>query len=86
MNISGGGVAAHAPNRENAIAFLEYLASDQAQEYFSAGNDEYPAVPGVALAPSVAELGFFRPDVIDLSEIADNIETATEILNAAGWE
>jgi iron(III) transport system substrate-binding protein len=86
MNISGGGVAAHAPNRENAIAFLEYLASDQAQEYFSAGNDEYPAVPGVALAPSVAELGFFRPDVIDLSEIADNIDTATEILNAAGWE
>jgi hypothetical protein len=46
MNMSGGGVAANAPNRENAIAFLEYLASDQAQSYFSAGNDEYPAVPG----------------------------------------
>jgi iron(III) transport system substrate-binding protein len=60
MNISGGGVAANAPNRENAIAFLEYLASDQAQEYFSAGNDEYPAVPGVGLAPSVASLGIFR--------------------------
>ncbi|MEE4117540.1 MAG: extracellular solute-binding protein [Paracoccaceae bacterium] len=86
MNISGGGVAANAPNRENAIAFLEYLASDQAQEYFSAGNDEYPAVPGVALAPSVAELGFFRPDTIDLSTIADNIEAAVEVLNEAGWQ
>ena len=59
MNLSGGGVAAHAPNRENAVLFLEYLASDQAQQYFSAGNDEYPAVPGVALSPSVASLGFF---------------------------
>ncbi|MEM9756044.1 MAG: extracellular solute-binding protein, partial [Pseudomonadota bacterium] len=68
MNISGGGVAAHAPNRENAILFLEYLASIQAQEYFSAGNDEYPAVPGVGLSPSVAELGFFRPDTLELSE------------------
>jgi len=86
MNISGGGVAANAPNRENAIRFLEYLASDQAQEYFSAGNDEYPAVPGVGLAPSVAALGIFRPDTIDLSDIAENIEAAVEVLNEAGWE
>jgi iron(III) transport system substrate-binding protein len=86
MNISGGGVAANAPNRENAIAFLEYLASEQAQEYFSAGNDEYPAVPGVGLSPSVAALGIFRPDVIELSEIADNVEAAVEVLNTAGWQ
>ena len=86
MNISGGGVAANAPNRENAIAFLEYLASEQAQDYFSAGNDEYPAVPGVGLAPSVASLGIFRPDVIDLSEIAMNVDAAVEVLNNAGWE
>ncbi|MGX9354247.1 extracellular solute-binding protein [Roseobacteraceae bacterium S113] len=86
MNISGGGVAVNAPNKENAVKFLEYLASQQAQEYFSAGNDEYPAVPGVGLAPSVAALGIFRPDTIALSDIADNIETATTILNEAGWE
>ncbi|MEM0900055.1 MAG: extracellular solute-binding protein [Pseudomonadota bacterium] len=86
MNISGGGVAANAPNRENAIKFLEYLASEQAQEYFSAGNDEYPAVAGVGLAPSVASLGFFRPDDIALSDIADNIEAANRVLSNAGWE
>jgi iron(III) transport system substrate-binding protein len=86
MNISGGGVAANAPNRENAIAFLEYLASDQAQQYFSAGNDEYPAVAGVGLAPSVAALGIFRPDTIDLSDIAANVDAAVEVLNNSGWE
>lgn len=86
MNISGAGVAAHAPNRENAIKFLEYLASDQAQQYFSAGNDEYPAVPGVGLAPSVAALGIFRPDSIALSDIADNIGAAQQILNESGWK
>ncbi|MCU0765064.1 MAG: extracellular solute-binding protein, partial [Burkholderiaceae bacterium] len=31
VNVSGGGVARHAPNRANAIRFLEYLASPQAQ-------------------------------------------------------
>ncbi|MEM6275984.1 MAG: Fe(3+) ABC transporter substrate-binding protein, partial [Pseudomonadota bacterium] len=86
VNISGGGLAANAPNKENAIKFLEYLASDQAQQYFSAGNDEYPGVPGVALSPSVASLGFFRPDAIDLADIADNIDAANEILTNAGWE
>jgi len=86
MNISGGGVAVNAPNKDNAIAFLEYLASEQAQQYFSAGNDEYPAVPGIGLAPSVAALGIFRPDAIDLSEIADNIGTAQKILTDAGWK
>jgi iron(III) transport system substrate-binding protein len=86
MNVSGGGVAKHAPNRDNAIKFLEYLASEQAQQYFSAGNDEYPAVPGVGLAESVAKLGIFRPDTIELSEIAANIDAAVEVLNKAGWE
>ncbi len=86
MNISGAGVAVNSPNRENAILFLEYLASPQAQRYFSEGNDEYPAVPGVGLAESVARLGLFRPDSLPLSDIAVNIDTAIEILNIAGWE
>jgi len=86
MNLSGGGVAAHAPNRENAVRFLEYLTSDAAQQYFSAGNDEYPAVPGVALSPSVAELGFFKPDDVELSDVAGNIPVAQKIFNEVGWK
>ncbi|AUQ51538.1 iron uptake protein FutA [Phaeobacter inhibens] len=86
MNLSGGGVAVNAPNKDNAVKFLEYLASDQAQQYFSAGNDEYPAVPGVALAPSIAALGHFKPDDVQLSDVAKNIPTAQKIFNQVGWE
>jgi iron(III) transport system substrate-binding protein len=86
MNLSGGGIAANAPNRDNAIAFLEYLASDQAQEYFSAGNDEYPAVPGIAMSPSVAALGFFQADTVNLSDVAANVPAAQRIFNEVGWE
>ncbi|MBJ6372785.1 extracellular solute-binding protein [Sedimentitalea arenosa] len=86
MNLSGGGVAANAPNRENAIKFLEYLASEQAQEYFSAGNDEYPAVPGVGLSPAIAELGFFKPDDVSLSSVAANIPVAQRIFNEVSWK
>ncbi|MEM8794944.1 MAG: extracellular solute-binding protein [Pseudomonadota bacterium] len=86
MNLSGGGVAANAPNKENAVKFLEYLASAQAQEYFSAGNDEYPAVPGVGISPSVAKLGFFKPDDVDASKIAEKVPAAQKLLNEAGWK
>lgn len=86
MNLSGAGVAANAPNRDNAVKFLEYLASDSAQAYFSAGNDEFPAVKGVELAASVAKLGEFKADEINLSEVAQNIPTAQKIFNAVGWK
>ncbi len=86
MNLSGGGVAAHAPNRENAIKFLEYLASDQAQQYFSGGNDEFPTVPGVEKSESVAKLGEFVADDVNLSDVAENLPTAQKIFNDVGWE
>ena len=86
MNLSGGGVAANAPHRENAVAFLEYLASDSAQEYFSAGNDEYPAVEGVAVSPSVEALGAFEADDVSLAAVADNLAEAQRIFNEVGWE
>jgi iron(III) transport system substrate-binding protein len=86
MNLSGGGVAANAPNRDNAVAFLEYLATDQAQEYFSAGNDEYPVVEGVTMADSIAKLGDFEADEVSLTEVATNLPAAQRIFNEAGWE
>lgn len=85
-NISGAGVAKHAPNRENAIKFLEYLASDAAQEYFSAGNDEYPAVMGVGLSDSVAQLGIFRSDTLNLSALGENQPEARKIYDRAGYQ
>lgn len=86
MNLSGGGVAANAPNRDNAVKFLEYLASDQAQQYFSAGNDEYPAVASVAQSDSVKSLGDFKADTVDLSAVAKNVPLAQRIFNQVGWK
>lgn len=86
MNLSGAGVAAHAPNKDNAIKFLEYLASPQAQEYFSNGNDEFPVVAGVNLAPSVAALGEFKADDVVLADVAKNIPVAQKIFNEVNWK
>ena len=47
VNISGAGVLKSAPHKENALKFLEYLASNDAQRYFADGNNEWPVVPSV---------------------------------------
>lgn len=86
VNVSAGGVAKYAPNPENAVKFLEYLASRQAQEYFSAGNDEYPAVPGVGLSPSVAKLGLFRQDSLNLEALGRNQPMAQLIYDTVGYK
>lgn len=85
MNVSGAGVAVNAPNRDAAVAFLEYLASDAAQVYFSSGNNEYPAVEGVEMVEELAGLGDFVADDVDLSDVAANLATAQRIFNQVGW-
>jgi len=85
VNVSGAGVVKGAPNRENAIRFLEYLTSDSAQRYFANGNNEYPAVSGIEAASAVERLGGFRADELDAAEIGRNQRAAVEIFDRAGW-
>ncbi len=85
VNVSGGGVLVHAPHPQNAQAFLEYLTSRSAQEYFSAGNDEYPVVAGVAWADSIAQLGTFVADDRPLTVLGINQRRAQEIYDEIGY-
>lgn len=86
VNIAAAGVAAHAPNLDNAVAFLEYLSTDAAQSYFANQNNEYAAVPGIALAEAPARLGLFRQDAINLAVLGENQPLAQQIFNEVGWK
>jgi iron(III) transport system substrate-binding protein len=44
INISGGGVLKHSPNRENAEKFLEFLLSEEAQVHIVNNTFEYPVL------------------------------------------
>jgi iron(III) transport system substrate-binding protein len=87
LNIAGAGVLKHAPHRENAARFLEYLASDEAQAYFANGNNEWPAVRGaVARNPELESLGTFKADSLPISTLAKNTPVAQKLLDRAGWK
>jgi iron(III) transport system substrate-binding protein len=85
VNMSGAGVVKTAPNRANAVKFLEYLASDSAQKYLAGDNNEYPAAKGVAPTSAVEALGTFKADTLPAAEIGKNEARAVELYNAARW-
>ena len=85
INISGGGVLRHAPNRENAIRFVEYLAGDEAQSYFANGNNEWPTVASTRLSnAALAALGSFKEDRLNVGTLGQNQPLAQKVLNLAG--
>jgi iron(III) transport system substrate-binding protein len=86
INISGGGVAKNAPNRANAVLFLEYLASPQAQNYFADGNNEWPVVKGVRTDnAALAALGAPKFENVPISTIGKNQIAAQRILDRVGY-
>jgi iron(III) transport system substrate-binding protein len=86
VNISGAGVAKHAPHREAAIKFLEYLASPEAQAYFANGNNEYPVVGQVSGNAELAALGTFNKDAVNVSVYGTHQGTAQQAYDRAGWK
>ncbi len=87
VNISGGGMMKHAPHKDAAAKFLEYLVSDKAQEYFANGNNEWPVVAGVKFDnPRLEALGRFKIDPLNASSLAKEIPQAQRIMDKAGWK
>jgi iron(III) transport system substrate-binding protein len=87
VNIAGGAVARNAKNREAAVKFLEYLASDEAQAYFANGNNEYPAVPSVKLPnPALDALGKFKAELIPISVVGMNTVKVQQMLDRVGYK
>jgi iron(III) transport system substrate-binding protein len=85
-NISGAGAVVTAPNRDNAIAFLEYLTTDQAQAYFALGNYEFPVVEGVKTDPVLEQWGDIKTDQINAASYGENNADAVMLMDRVGWK
>lgn len=85
VNISGAGVAAHAPNRDNGIRLIEYLTSTDAQEWYAEANQEYPIRDDVPTSEILQGFGEFNSDDIELYRLGENNAEAVRIMDRAGW-
>jgi iron(III) transport system substrate-binding protein len=85
VNISGMSLAKYAPNKDNAIKLMEFLASREAQQIYAEKVFEYPVMPGAEPSPVVKSFGEIHPDKLPLADIAKNRKLASELVDKVGF-
>jgi iron(III) transport system substrate-binding protein len=86
MNISGVVMTKAAPNKDNAIKLLEFLASDTAQSLYATLNHEYPIKEDVPPSALVASWGTFKKDALPLNEIAVHRAAASRLIDTVDYD
>jgi iron(III) transport system substrate-binding protein len=86
VNVTGAGVAAHAPNRDQAVQLLEYLVSDAAQKLYAEANFEYPVSASAAVNPIIAAFGTLKPDTLSLTEVLPHRARASELVDEVNFD
>ena len=90
LNIAGGAVAKHSKNEANAVKFLEYLASPEAQNYFANGNNEWPTAKGVMVDnPALKAMtgnAAFKSETIPISAVGANTTKVQQMLDRVGFK
>jgi len=84
VNISAGGVAKYATNKNEAIKLLEYLASPSGSKGLAAPTFEHP-LKEVNQNPIVKDFGEFTPDKVTVEDLGVNNSLAIELMKDAGW-
>jgi iron(III) transport system substrate-binding protein len=86
LNISGVAMTKSAPNKENALKFMEWLTSDEAQKIYADTNYDFPVKPGVERSALVKSWGEFTPDPTPLADIAKARAAALKIMETVDFD
>ena len=86
INVAGAAILKSTDQPYEALALVDYMLSDSAQEYFSATTYEYPLVDSVSPSVDLPALADIETPEIDLSDLADLQGTLTLIENSGGLD
>ena len=86
INISGGGILKHSPNRENAEKFLEFLLSKEAQNHIVNNTFEYPVLGSVKPHPLIENFGEFKMDKTSVADFGKYNPDAVKLMDRVNWQ
>jgi iron(III) transport system substrate-binding protein len=86
INISGAGLTAHAKHRAEAVTFLEFLSSPEAQQLFADLSFEFPANPQAAIHSVIVRWGTFKQDDLNLAAAGDAQAAAIRLADRVGYK
>ncbi len=84
VNISAGGVAKYAKNKNEAIKLLEFLASPEGSKGLAAPTFEHP-LKEVNQNEIVKNFGGFTPDSVTVEDLGEKNSLAIKLMKDAGW-
>lgn len=85
VNVSGAGVTRAAKNRAEAVQLMEFLVSDEAQQWYAEENHEYPVKRGVESSELLQSWGEFEADDLNLAKLGELNAEAVKAMDRAGW-
>ncbi len=87
INVSGAGLLKNAPNKGNAVKFIEFLLTDEAQSHIVNNTYEFPMREGVAPSDLIAQFGSgFKEDQTAVASYGEFNPEAVKLMDRAGWQ
>ena len=86
VNISGAGIVKTTKNKTNAIKLLEYLSSEDAQDFYASANKEYPILKGALVHNAIRDWGEFSEDEINVSKLGSLQKEAVFLAQEVGYK
>ncbi|OUR65790.1 Fe(3+) ABC transporter substrate-binding protein [Methylophaga sp. 42_25_T18] len=86
VNVSGAAIMAASKNKENAVKLLEFLSSDESQQWYAETNGEYPIRDGIAISEQLKSWGEFKKDTLNLDQLGALNPEAVRLMDRAGWK
>lgn len=86
VNVSGAGVTKYAKNKDAAVKLLEFLVTDESQQWYAEVNNEFPVVAGVKISDTLASWGPFKSDNLNLTVLGKRNIEAIQLMDRANWK
>lgn len=86
INISGVAITKYAKNKNEAVKFIDFLFSEEAQSILTNSNYEYPVRADVEPNKLLKEWGPFKEEKVNFKYYFSNVKEATKLFDEAKWK
>jgi iron(III) transport system substrate-binding protein len=86
VNLSGVAIIKTAPNKANAMKFVEWMVSPASQQMHADATYEYPMLASAPINKTIASYGELKRDPMPLARIAANRKKASALVDKIGFD
>ncbi len=86
INISGVAMAKNAPNKNAASQLIDFMLTEESQQWYANTNHEYPILTNVEWSEVLQSFGKFKSEKVALSKLGELNSKAVKLMDRAGWK